>query len=198
MNIYTTTITLFLVMNPLGNIPTFIATLKHVSPKRKTKIIFREAIFAFFILCIFLFGGHQILRGLQISEPALGIAGGILLFIIALRLIFPGHLEENGRHRTNEPILVPLAIPLFAGPATMTTLMLLVDQQPHDILGVFLAMLIAWLISSSLLLLSMQISKLLGQHGLAAVEKLMGMVLTAIAVQMLLSGINTYFNLATK
>ena len=88
MNLYTATITLFLVMNPLGSIPIFITTLQHITPKRRTKIIMREALFAFVILVVFLFAGHAILRGLLVTPSDLSIAGGIILFLIAIRMIF--------------------------------------------------------------------------------------------------------------
>lgn len=195
MNIYSITITLLLVMNPLGNIPVFITSLSHVSSKRRFKIILREAFFAFVILSLFLFAGESILKGLQLSESALGIAGGLILLIIAMRLIFPANDHDKEDKPQGEPFLVPLAIPLFAGPATMTTLMLLVDQPHSDRWLIFLALIISWVISSGLLLSSSQISKLLGKQGLAALERLMGMILTAIAIQMFLTGIKIYFNL---
>jgi MarC family membrane protein len=196
-NLFALIIIIFFVLNPLGNIPVYITTLKHVSAKRRSKIIIREAIFALIILCIFLFAGHNILKTMQISESALGIAGGILLFIIAIRLIFPTYSKQEEEAKTvSEPFLVPLAIPLFAGPGAMTTVMLLSHQHPHNTLAVFIALLIAWLISSAILLASSKISNILGARGLAAIERLMGMILTAIAIQMLLSGIQTYFHIA--
>lgn len=196
MSIYSITITLFLVMNPLGNIPVFITALKDVSSKRRFKIILREAFFAFIILSIFLFAGDKILNSLQITESALGIAGGLILLIIAIRLIFPASdTDKKDDKIKNEPFLVPLAIPLFAGPAAMTTLMLLVDQPHSDIWLIFLSLIISWGVSSGLLLASTQISRLLGKQGLAALERLMGMILTAIAVQMFLTGIRIYFSL---
>lgn len=181
-------------MNPLGNIPVYLAALRHVSPKRRTRIIIREALFAFVILCAFLVGGHRILQALQVSESALGIAGGLLLFLIAIRLIFPAYDHEE-QQANREPFLVPLAIPLFAGPATMTTVMLLVDQAKYSTFKIFIALTIAWIVSSSILLASSRISKFMGDRGLTALERLMGMVLTAIAVQMLLTGIKAYFQL---
>lgn len=193
MNLYTATITLFLVMNPLGNIPVFIATLKHLDPKKRSKIILREAIFAFLILIVFLFAGNYILEGLHVTASALSIAGGIILFLIAIKFIFPEDKEKPVKVES-EPFLVPLAIPLFAGPATMAMLMVLTEQQPHKFATIFLALVIAWTLASSLLLSSNIISNILGKRGLTALERLMGMLLTTIAVQMFLSGIQGYFH----
>jgi len=181
-------------MNPLGNIPFFITTLQHIAPKRRTRIIVREAVFAFLILALFLFVGRPLLKGLQVTPAALSIAGSIILLLIAIRMIFPptkGKTEEDA----GEPFIVPLAIPMFAGPATMAMVMLMVTQQPEEIWYVFLALVIAWIISSALLIASNWISSLLGKRGLIALERLMGMVLTTIAVQMFLTGIHGYFQL---
>lgn len=193
MNLYTATITLFLIMNPLGNIPFFITTLQHIAPKRRTRIIVREAIFAFLILALFLFVGRPLLKGLQVTPAALGIAGSIILLLIAIRMIFPP-TKEKTEVEAGEPFLVPLAIPMFAGPATMAMVMLMVTQQPEEIWYVFVALVIAWVISSALLIASNWISGLLGKRGLIALERLMGMILTTIAVQMFLTGIHGYFH----
>lgn len=194
MNLYTAIITLLLVMNPLGNIPVYIATLQHIAPQHRSRIILREAIFAFLILTVFLFAGRLILEGLQVTPSALGIAGGIVLFLIAIRLIFPPPKDQSAVLE-GEPFLVPLAVPLFAGPATMAMIMLIVDQPGGKIWLTFLALLISWSISAACLLSSNALSKLLGKKGLIAMERLMGMILTTIAVQMFLSGIQQYFTL---
>jgi len=195
MNIYSAAVTLFLIMNPLGNVPVFISTLQHTDPKRRLFIIAREAIFALLILNAFLFSGREILHGLQVSESALNMAGGIILFLIAIKLIFPPSKVEADTP-TSEPFLVPLAIPLFAGPATMAMTILLADQYPKSIWHIFIALLLAWGISSVILLASAQLSKLLGQRGLTAIERLMGMILTTVSVQMFFTGIQHFFNLS--
>lgn len=196
MNLYSATITLFLVMNPLGNIPIFISTLKNIPQKRRMRIIVREACFAFLILSAFLFSGEYILEGLQITASVLSIAGGIVLFVIAIRLIFPQEKERKPETTEEEPFLVPLAIPLFAGPATMATIMLLGEQQHGSIWYTFIALIIAWAVASTLLLSSSSLSRFLGKRGLIAIERLMGMILITISIQMFLSGIETYFHLA--
>jgi multiple antibiotic resistance protein len=191
MNLYAATLTLFFVMNPLGNIPVFVSVLQHIEPKRQKKIIIRESFIALLILIIFLFSGKQILHSMSISESALSIAGGMILFLISIKMIFPGY--EAREIPKAEPFLVPLAVPLFAGPAAMTMTMLLAEQ---NIWVTFIALLISWALSALLLLASFRISKIMGMRGLTAIERLMGMLLTTIAIQMFLSGINSYFHLS--
>ena len=196
MNISSMAIALYLVLNPLGNIPVFITTLQHVEPKRRYWIIFRECIFALLILLVFLFAGHGILTGLQISESALGIAGGMILFLIAIRLIFPASSKHDKEKLHGEPFLVPLAIPLVAGPATMATLMLLATQNPGHTFDIFCALLLAWATVTLTLLASTPLSRILGVRGLTALERLMGMLLTTLAIQMFLNGIQKFFHLS--
>ena len=130
MTLYTATITLILVMDPLGNIPIFLSTLNFVNPARRKFIILRETFIAFLILTAFLFFGQYILEGMQISEPALSIAGGIILFLIAIRMIFPSEENQQVKQHT-EPFIVPLAIPFIAGPSTMAMVMLFANQAPQ-------------------------------------------------------------------
>ncbi|EKD53946.1 MAG: multiple antibiotic resistance (MarC)-related protein [uncultured bacterium] len=194
MTLYTATITLILVMDPLGNIPLFLSILNSVNPKRRQLIILREACIAFVILVIFLFFGKYILEGMRISGPALSIAGGIILFLIAIRMIFPHEDPENRSRQITEPFIVPLAIPLIAGPSTMTIVMLLANQQPKHIGLWMLALFIAWLITTIILVFADKLRKVFGEKGLIAIEKLMGMILTTMAVQMFLTGISEFFH----
>lgn len=196
MTLYAATLTLILVMDPLGNIPIFISILNAVDEKRRAKIIIRESLIAFLILTIFLLIGQNILNGLHITEPALGIAGGIILFLIALRMIFPEHESSQRERQIGEPFVVPLAIPLLAGPSALATVQLFVSSAPDKMPIWFFAILIASLVSTGLLLIANHIKKFLGQKGLIAVERLMGMLLTTIAVQMFLSGIERFFKLS--
>jgi len=194
MTIYSATITLFLVMDPLGNIPIFLSLLSTVDTKRRTLIILRESLFAFLILTAFLFGGKTILHSLNITEQALGIAGGIILFLIAIKMIFPPENGASPRERgIGEPFIVPMAIPLIAGPSAMTTVTLFASQSPNEMSKWFIALALAATISTIILLFAMQLRKILGQKGLIAMERLMGMVLTTVAVQMFLSGLDAYF-----
>lgn len=193
MTIYSAALTLFLVLDPIGNIPAYLAILSPVDAKRRALIVLRESIIAFLILVLFLFAGKHILNGLNISEPALGISGGIILFLIALKMIFP-HEEQNGRERSiGEPFIVPLAIPLVAGPSALTTVTLFGSQEPEHLFEYFIALLIAAASCTIILLFATQLRRFLGQKGLIAMERLMGMVLTTVAVQMFLNGLQTYF-----
>lgn len=195
MTLYSATITLILVMDPLGNIPLFLSALNHVEPKRRQPIILRETFIAFIVLLIFLFFGKYILEGMHISQPALSISGGIILFLIALKMIFPSDEYEKRSTQVGEPFIVPLAVPFIAGPSTMTVVMLLGHQSPQHIWLWGLALTIAWLISTIFLVFADSLRKILGERGLLAIERLMGMILTTMAVQMFLTGVEQFFHL---
>lgn len=180
-------------MDPLGNIPIFLAILNSVDYRKRKRIILREMIIAFAILTLFLFFGKYILKGMHISDPALSIGGGIILFLIALKMIFPD--ENPTQQQTQEPFIVPLAIPLIAGPSALAFVMLLANQAPHQTFEWFLALFIAWLGSAIILLFADNIRKLLSERGLTAIERLMGMILTTMAVQMFLTGVKSFFHL---
>lgn len=194
MTFYSAAITLILVMDPLGNIPLFLTALHRIPPKKRQQIILRETFIAFIILSLFLFFGQYILAAMHISQPALQISGGIILFLIAIRMIFPHELEENRAKQTSEPFIVPLAVPLIAGPSTMTMVMVLAHQAPDEMPIWFLALFTAWLISTIILVFAENLRKILGERGLIAIERLMGMILTTMAVQMFLSGFEQYLH----
>lgn len=196
MTLYTATITLLLVMDPLGNIPMFLSILHSVNPHRRKFIILRESCIAILVLTTFLFFGKYILEGMQISEPALSIAGGIILFLISIRMIFPHEEGEKRNKSLGEPFIVPLAIPLIAGPSTMTMVMLLANQSPQHVNLWMLSLFIAWLVSTLILVFADYLRKILGDRGLTAIERLMGMILTTMAVQMFLTGIKGFFHLS--
>ncbi len=192
MTLYTATMTLLLVMDPLGNIPIFITILSSVEESKRSWVIFRESTIAFVVLVLFLFVGHGVMRGLNITAPALEIAGGMILFLIAIKMIFPGVLDDKSGPEMGEPFVVPMAIPLLAGPSAMATVLLLATQQPHKMTIWFLAIAISSAASTIILLFSPHLRRLFGPKGLIALERLMGMVLTTIAVQMFLGGITLY------
>lgn len=197
MTLYSAAMTLILVMDPLGNVPMFLSILNSVNPHRRKAIILRETFIAFVILAGFLFFGSYVLEGMHISSSALSVAGGIILFLISIRMIFP-HEENHSRPKQHgEPFIVPLAIPLIAGPSTMTMVMLLANQDPDHIWLWCLALFIAWLVSTIILVFADVLRKILGERGLIAVERLMGMLLTTMAVQMFLTGIGEFFHLNT-
>ncbi len=178
-------------MDPFGNIPVFLSLLKDFSGRRRRIIILREMIIAFVVLGLFLFFGKYILSGMNISEPALEIAGGVILFFIAIRMIFPG--PARGRHAiTEEPMIVPLAVPLVAGPSSMATVILFSTGNPGQLLTLLASLSIAWAVSFVVLFFSDFLHRVIGSRGLAALERLMGMILTTMAVQMLLDGIEKF------
>ena len=194
MSIYTAAITLFLVLDPLGNIPIFLSVLNNVDPARRRKIIVREMVIALVILSLFLFFGQYLLSGMNISQPALSIGGGVILFLIALRMIFP--TRHAPAKETNEggeePLIVPLAVPLVAGPSAMATLILFSTQFPDQLGDWMIALVAAWLASATVLVSADVLRRALGRRGLAALERLMGMILTTMATQMLLSGVEMF------
>lgn len=193
MTFYTAAITLFLVMDPLGNIPIFLSLLEHMEPRRRRRIIIREMVIALAILTAFLFVGKYILEGLHVSEPALSIGGGIVLFLIAIRMIFPSSTTDTDRSSMDQdPLLVPLAVPLVAGPSAMAMVILFATQYPDRMLSWFLALLIAWFASSLILLSADVLRRYLGRRVITAVERLMGMILITVAVEMFLGGLGSY------
>lgn len=183
---------LFLVMDPLGNVPPFVSTLSRVAPERRTKVLARELLIALGALLLFLFFGRPLLGLFGIREESLAIAGGIVLLLISLRMLFPGAVAGD-EELEGEPFVVPLAIPLVAGPSSLATILLLAgrpDANPWALSG---ALLLAWSASSAILLLSPLIQRALGRRGLVALERLMGLLLVALAVQLFLDGVKATF-----
>jgi multiple antibiotic resistance protein len=191
MTLYSAAITLLLVMDPIGNIPVFISLLKNVKAKRRTWIILRESLIAFVILAVFVFAGKPILLSFGLSNEALSISGGIILFLIALKMIFPLRQKDQDIPE-GEPLIVPMAVPLIAGPSALATVLLLTTKSDISLWFVFMAVLIAAIGSTLILLLSQPLSRVLGRPGLLALERLMGMILTVIAVQMFLTGLAAF------
>lgn len=189
MTVFSAAMLLFLVIDPIGNIPLFLCILKKTDQRRQKKIIMRELFIALLVLVLFLFAGRYILTFLGISEPALSIAGGIILFLIAIKMIFSNLEDIFGENDDGEPMIVPLAVPLIAGPSAMTVVLLLMAREPSRWLEWLLALFCAWSISAFILLLSNVISQLFGKRGLTAIERLMGMLLTTVAVEMFIRGL---------
>lgn len=192
MDLLSAVATLFLIMDPLGNIPVFLAVLKEVSPERQRKVLLREILIAYAVLLIFLFLGNHLLRFLNLKQETISISGGIVLFLIALRMIFPPEGGMLGETPEGEPFVVPLAIPLIAGPSVLAALLLLQQTNPRDTIQLLVAVTIAWAISGVILLASPFFFRVLRQRGLIAMERLMGMLLVMIAVQMLINGVSTF------
>ncbi len=189
--ILSSAVVLFLVMDPLGNIPIFLSLLKDFEPKRRCLIISRELLIALVILLIFLFFGQTLLGILQLQSESVSIAGGIILFIIGIRMVFPSRRGVLGDQLEGEPFIVPLAIPLIAGPSTLATIILLVNSDPGKMLDWFTVLIIAWTATAIILMAAPIFYKILRRRGLAAIERLMGMILIMISVQMFVTGIKS-------
>lgn len=183
---------LFLILDPLGNIPIFLSLLKPLTPKRQRIVLIRELLIALAVLFIFLWAGKYVLQAMHLRQESVSIAGGIVLFLIGLKMIFPSPEGMFGETEGGEPFIVPMAIPLVAGPSGMAAVMLFSTQYPDRMLDWSLALFIAWFGTALILLSATSLYKLLGKPVLVAVERLMGMLLVAISVQMLLDGIVAY------
>ncbi len=183
--------TLFFVMDPLGNTPVFNSVLSRFPPRRRAQITARELVIALAILLMFLFAGTAVLEFLGLTQPSLSIAGGVLLFIIALRMIFP-HAAGEVASEKDEPFIVPLAMPMVAGPSTIAILLLLSSTEPERIWEWCTALVIAWAGTTVLLTASPFLLRVLGDRGLRALERLMGMLLVLLATQMLLNGVREF------
>lgn len=191
--IFSAAVTLFLMMDPIGNVPAFAALLKDVDARRRSKAVLREHLFALGVLLFFLVCGPQATRLLHIDNETLAITGGIVLFIVALEMIFPG--RRNGYHDAAgdaEPFIVPMAIPLIAGPSTMAALMFMSSSQPERRLEWFVALMLAWTASLTVLLSANRLRPLFSPRALTALERLMGMVLLVLATQMSLTGVKGF------
>ncbi|QIY88451.1 YhgN family NAAT transporter [Aeromonas hydrophila] len=198
MDTFSAAVMLFLIMDPLGNLPVFLSILRHVDPKRRRKVMMRELLFSLGIMLGFLFAGQQILSFLNLRQEAVSIAGGIILFLIAIKMIFPSPGGVTGLAAGEEPFLVPMAIPMIAGPSILASLLLLANQEPTRMADWSLALLLAWGASAVILMFYELLNKLLGERGLTAVERLMGMLLVMISVQMLLDGVHHYLAVTGK
>ena len=183
---------LVLVADPLGNIPVFVALLQNVEPARRVRVIVRECAIAFAVLLVFMLFGRGILAVLGLSDRSLNIAGGVILFLIALRMVFRENEISFGGLPAGEPFIVPLAIPSIAGPAAIASVILLVSRAPQRMFEWSIAIALAMSVSLVLLLFAERIARLVGARGLYAFERLMGLILTAVAVEMLLRGIEAF------
>ncbi|MCP4660557.1 MAG: hypothetical protein GY856_34590 [bacterium] len=195
MTIFSATLLLLLVMDPFGNILFFLAALKNVDARRQKRIIIRELLIALAVLVVFLFSGQYILKVLQISEPSLTIAGAIILFLISIKMIFPPSGGLFQHQLDGEPFIVPLAIPFVAGPSAMASVMFIMNREPERWPEWLSALFVAWLISGIILYAAGGLRRFLGERGLIAIERLMGMILTTIAVQMFMTGITRFLEL---
>ncbi len=181
-------------IDPFGNVPFFVAALNGVHPDRRRKVIVRELLIALVVMVSFLFLGKVFLGVLGISIPALTIAGGVILFLIAIKMVFPNHSQSNKEEVEGEPFIVPLAIPYVAGPSLLASELLLMSQAPDRWATWLLAVVAAWAATSIIVFFGSQVASRLGARGLIAIERLMGMILVAISIQMFLNGAELYLN----
>lgn len=192
MSIASAAILLFLILDPLGNVPVFLGLLKPLPPARRRRVLVRELLIALTVLMVFLWAGQWVLQAMHLRQESVSIAGGIVLFLIGIRMIFPTGEGLFGDTPEGEPFIVPMAIPLVAGPSGMAAVMLLGSQAPDRMGAWTLALLIAWLGTAVILYSATYLYRLLGRGVLIAVERLMGMLLVALSVQMLLDGVGAY------
>lgn len=185
------TILLILITDPIGNIPIFANALKNVAPQRRPWVILREVFVAFVLLLTFMFVGEGFLRVMGLSALSLQIGGGVILFLIALRMIFPPPTAATAQE-LGEPLIVPLAIPAIAGPSALATVLLLVSQAPERRLEWIAALCVTMTVSAIVLVLAERIQRVAGERFVVALERLMGLVLVALSIEMMLRGIKTF------
>lgn len=185
------TILLILITDPIGNIPIFANALRHIAPERRPWVILREVLIAFTLLLTFMFVGESFLRVMNLSELSLQIAGGVILFLIALRMIFPPP-DGQTPELVGEPLIVPLAVPAIAGPSALATVLLLVSQAPERRVEWIAALCVTMAVSAIVLVLAERIQRVAGERFVVALERLMGLVLVAVSIEMMLRGIKTF------
>ena len=187
---------LFIILDPLGNVPVFLSLLRNLPPERQRIVLARELLIALGVLMLFLWGGKYVLEVMHLRQESVSIAGGIVLFLIGIRMIFPPPEGLMGELPDGEPFIVPMAIPLVAGPSGMAAVMLMGSEDPTRLMDWSIALLIAWFVTAAILFAAPLLYRLLGRRVLTAVERLMGMLLVAISVQMFLDGLGTYLQIA--
>jgi small neutral amino acid transporter SnatA (MarC family) len=192
MTIASAALLLFLILDPLGNIPVFLSMLRRLPPRRQRVVLARELLIALGVLMMFLWGGKYALELMHLRQESVAIAGGIILFLIGLRMIFPPPEGLMGELPGGEPFIVPMAIPLVAGPSGMAAVMLMGSKDPGRLVDWSLALLIAWAATAAILFSATALYKLLGSRALTAVERLMGMLLVMVAVQMFMNGVKAF------
>ena len=196
MTVASAALLLFLILDPLGNIPVFLGLLKPLPAHRRRIVLARELFIALVVLMVFLWGGKYALDLMHLRQESVSIAGGIVLFLIGLRMIFPPPEGLMGELPEGEPFIVPMAIPLVAGPSGMAAVMLMGSQEPARMGAWSMALMIAWVATAAILFSSTYLYKWLGSRVLTAIERLMGMVIVAISVQMFLDGLTAYLHIA--
>ncbi len=196
MTILSAALLLVLVMDPFGNIPFFVSALQGVEPARHKRIIARELLIALAALVLFLFVGQHLLDVLHVSGAALTTAGGVVLFLIAVKMVFPPQGGHAAEAIDGEPFIVPLAIPYVAGPSSLASVLLIMNREPERWPEWLVAVVLAWLVTGLVLSTSGFLARVLGRKGLIAIERLMGMLLVAMAIQMVMTGVRQFLEAA--
>ena len=191
-DLFSATILLVLVLDPFGNLPLVVAALDKVPPARHLKILLRESFIAYLLLLLFMIGGRTFMTWLGLSDVSLSITGGIILFLISLRMVFSHKEGIFGEIQGGEPFIVPLAVPMIAGPSALATVMLMASRDPDKLYTWAVALTLAMVVSTAVLLMAGRLKAVLGERVVNAFERLMGLLLTALAVEMLLNGIRTF------
>lgn len=194
MDIVSTAILLFMIMDPLGNMPIFLSVLNTVPEERRRKVLVREMIISLIVMLIFLFIGGHVMSLMGLRQESVAIGGGLVLMLIALKMVFPTKEGVLGHQPEGEPFIVPLAIPLIAGPSILAALMVMTHQFPGHPFQWLAAIFLAWGATAAIMLFSDRLLKILGKRGIIAMERLMGMILVILSVQLLLDGIVDFIN----
>lgn len=195
MDIFAVAVLIFLITDPFGNTAIYLAALKNVPPERRFRVALRELLFALGLLMLFLTFGEKVLSGLGLSRESTAIAGGIILFVIAMRMIFPGPQGVLGDLPDGEPMLVPLATPALAGPSALAMLMTLRNTYTGELWELYLAVFLAWAATAIILLQATALQRYLGPRGLSAIERLTGMLLIMLSVDMLLDNLQSILHI---
>ncbi|MGB0717256.1 MAG: MarC family protein [Phycisphaerae bacterium] len=191
MSFWSATTLVFFVLDPFGNVPKVLCTLSGAPLRKRERVLIRELVIALAVIIMFLFLGREVLMLMHLSQEALSVGGGVLLFLIAVRMIFPP-ADKGGQSEDEDPFVVPVAIPYIAGPATLATVMVMGTNEPDRWPTWLGAVIVAWCAAGIIMIVGNRLADLIGKRGLIALERLMGMILIAIAVEMLFRGIRMF------
>jgi len=194
MSILSAVLLLLIILDPIGNVPVFLATVERLAPEKRFKVIARECLIAYIVLLFFALAGNRLMSWMHLSDYSMGIAGGIVLFIIAFRMVFRRPQGVFGESEETDPFIFPMAIPLFAGPSAIAFVMLLTSKAPERMLDWMTAISIAAAISTAILCFGSYLDRFIGRRGMKAMETLLGLLLSVVATQMLLDGIAVFLN----
>lgn len=191
--LFTVIVILFLIMDPIGNISSFLHMVQELPPRRVRWVVFREMLIALIFMLVFNFLGEYIFVVLQLDKPTVEVASAIVLFLTAIKILFPASNSLRANLPVGEPFIIPLAVPLIAGPSLLATIMLLAHLETSQS-GMLLAIIIAWVLAMLVLLSARQLQRYLGSNGLMAGERLTGMLLVMLAIQRGMEGLSAFID----